>query len=174
MSDDDTTKETEEHSVQEADDGLPDIDSDQQADLDGLDLSGADLDLNDSDDGEGADSDRDDAEGDTSDSASRSRSTSPTGEYGEMYVAALTSTTNAIVEMHGDGHSVDEDHFRALDLDGHFNDVMAKYAGGSDMPPERALVIGTLVAVGGPVALHTDLLTDAASQVRAQADGGEA
>lgn len=169
----DTTDESEEHSEPDGD-GLPEIESDQQANLDGLDLSGADLDPNDSDDGEGAESDGEDAEDKTGGSAGRSRSTSPTGEYGEMYVAALTSTTNAIVEKHGDGHSVDEDHFRALDLDVHFNDVMAKYAGGSDMPPERALVIGTLIAVGGPVALHTDLLSDAASQVRAQADGGEA
>jgi hypothetical protein len=173
MTEDDTTDESEEQSEPD-DEGLPEIKSDQQADLDGLDLSGADLDPNESDDGEGADGAGDAAEGNTGGNTGRSRSTSSTGEYGEMYVAALTSTTNAIVEKHGDGHSVDEDHFRALDLDEHFNDVMAKYAGGSDLPPERALVIGTVIAVGSPVALHTDLLTDAAAEVRSQADGAKA
>jgi len=171
----DTTDESEEHSEEEPDDeGLPDIESDQQANLDGLDLSDADLDPNDSDDGEDADGDGEDAGDDGGGSTGRSRSSSPTGEYGEMYVAALCSTTNTIVEKHGDGHTVDEDHFRALELDEHFNAVMEKYAGGAEMPPEKALVVGTLIAVGGPVALHTDLLSDAAAQVRAQADEGGA
>ena len=89
------------------------------------------------------------------------------GEWGDMYVALLTSTTNSVIEKHGDdGAAVDEDHFRSIDLDRHFSRTMEKYAGDSEMPPEQALVVGTLIAVGGPVALHTDLLSEMKVELR--------
>jgi esterase/lipase len=81
-----------------------------------------------------------------------------------MYVSICQQATNSIIDEHGDGHTVDEEHFTAIDLDEHFNAVMAKYAQDSEMEPEQALVVGTAFAVGGPIALHTDLLSDLAGE----------
>jgi len=143
-----------------ADDGQPDLSESETADLDGLDLDPDDLDPADGEDdsdGEPAD----DSGSESSDSEGEATASQPEpvsgGDWGEMYVSVLTQTTNSIIEKHGDGETVDEDHFRTVDLDQHFDRVMQKYSGSSEMPPEQALVVGTLVAVAGPVAVHTDL-----------------
>ena len=137
----------------ETTDEQPAVD-DGAADLDGLDVDTSEMDPN-------AEDDETDAEpADESDGVP-----SPArGEWGDMYVALCTQSTNAIIEKHGDGHTIDEDHFRSIDLDEHFNAVLEKYASDSQMEPEQALVVGTAVAVGGPIALHTDLLADLAGE----------
>jgi len=141
-----------------APDGQPAVEDDQRADLSGLDVDTDDLDPNASE-GEGAE---EEAEG-----AEKGENTlgAETGEWGDMYVAVCTQATNGILEKHGDGHTIDESHFRSVNLDDHFSACMDKYAGGSDMEPEQALVVGTLLAVGGPVALHTDLLQQLGEEV---------
>ena len=152
-----------ERDAPEAPEGQPGIGEDRSADLDGIEIDADDLEPE-------ADDDQEDdvdvgAEPETSDVDDLGVVES--GEWGDMYVALLTSTTNSVIEKHGDdGAEVDEEHFRSIDLDRHFSKTMEKYAGGSEMPPEQALVVGTLIAVGGPVALHTDLLSDMKEELR--------
>jgi len=146
--------EPEEVKEQESDDGQPDLSESETADLGGLDLDADDLAPDDDED------DGDESEG--TESAEPASQPEPmgaggNGQWGEMYVSLLTQTTNTIIDKHGDGDQIDEDHFRTVDLDHHFDRVMEKYSGGSEMPPEQALVVGTLIAVGGPIAVHTDL-----------------
>ena len=148
----------------EAPEGQPGIDEDQSADLDGLEIDADDLEPEADDDQE---DDVDDAGDESETSDVDGLGVVESGEWGDMYVALLTSTTNSVIEKHGDdGAEVDEEHFRSIDLDRHFSKTMEKYAGGSEMPPEQALVVGTLIAVGGPVALHTDLLSDMKEELR--------
>jgi hypothetical protein len=146
-------------------DGVPEVPEDQQADLSGLDLDGDPLEDEDTDESDGAE------ESETGDESESSGMADPSsggdlsrGEWGEMYVSMCTQATNGIIEKHGDGHEVSEDHFRSIDLDEHFNAVLEKYSRDSEMEPEQALVIGTMVAVGGPVALHTDIVSDLAGE----------
>lgn len=132
--------------------------SDGAADVDSLDLDGDALDP--ANDGSEDDTD-DDSDGSEDDGDGSGLSS---GEWGDMYVAMCTQTTNGIIQKHGDGHEVSEAHFRDIRLDEHFNDVMEKYADSSEMSPEKALIVGTAMAVGGPVALHTDLVSDLAGE----------
>lgn len=154
-------EEAEEPDAPDAPDGQPEIEPDEQADLDGLDLDGADLDPDPAPEADGDSGEVESAEGMPGTSADAEADPAGAGQWGDMYVSLLSQTTTAIIEEHGDGTEVGEDHFRQVDLDQHFNRTMEKFAGGSDMEPERALVIGTLIGVGGPVALHTDLLQEA-------------
>ena len=146
---------TEPEGEPEATDEQPDVD-DGAADLDGLDVDTSEMDPN-------AEEEADDTDAEPADDGGASVDPSR-GEWGDMYVALCTQSTNAILEKHGDGHTIDEDHFRSIDLDDHFNAVLEKYASDSQMEPEQALVVGTAVAVGGPIALHTDLLADLAGE----------
>jgi hypothetical protein len=171
--------EPEEEAAEEANDDAPDagnapageeekpsVSEEQTADLDGLDLDGDELDPATDDDAEGTDGDAEDADADDNDSPAPSDGFDPdAGEWGEMYVSVCKQATNSIIEKHGeDDYTVDESHFTAIELDKHFNEVMKKYGSGSEMEPERALVVGTTVAIAGPVALHTDLLSDLAGE----------
>lgn len=142
-------------------DGQPEITADEQADLDGLDLDGADLDPDPDAGGGDGDGDGGDGDGTGMTDPGEGAADAGAGAWGDMYVSVLSQTTTAIIDEHGDGSEIGEAHFRQIDLDQHFNETMEKFAGGSDMEPERALVVGTLIGVGGPVALHTDLLTEA-------------
>lgn len=146
--------------------GVPEVSEDQQADLSGLDLDGDPLDDgDDSDESDGAEDSETGAESDSSGMADPSSGGDLSrGEWGEMYVSMCTQATNGIIEKHGDGHEVSEDHFRSIDLDEHFNAVLEKYSRDSEMEPEQALVIGTAVSVFGPVALHTDLVSEIAGE----------
>lgn len=164
MTDDEQPDETDEAAENEPE-GVPEVADEQKADLSGLDLDGDPLDDEDTDESDG------DEEAETGDESEPSGMTEPDtggdlsrGEWGEMYVSMCTQATNGIIEKHGDGHEVSEDHFRSIDLDEHFNAVLEKYSRDSQMEPEQALVVGTLVAVGGPVALHTDLVSDLAGE----------
>jgi len=143
----------------ESDDGQPELDGEQKADLDGLNLDGDALDPDD-DEGDRGDSvpSADGITGDSSDPVPGG------GEWGDMYISLCQQATNQIIEKHGDGHTVEENHFRSIDLDEHFNAVVSKYSESSEMEPEQALVVGTAMAVGGPVVLHTDLLADLAGE----------
>lgn len=143
-------------------DDQPEIEPDEQAEFsipDGMDSTtvedeaGADVD----------DSDTEEADDETGDDAQMAAEelAPETGEWGEMYVSLCQTSTNAVIQKHGDGHEVPKAHFEDVDLGEHFNDTMEKLKGDSNMPPEQALVVGTALAVGGPVALHTDLLDDA-------------
>jgi len=142
-----------------SEDGQPELEGEQKADLDGLSLDGDAL-------------DPDGKEGDRGDSVSApdgimEDSSGPVpggGEWGDMYVSLCQQATNQIIEKHGDGHTVEENHFRSIDLDDHFNAVVSKYSESSEMEPEQALVVGTAMAVGGPVMLHTNLLADLAGE----------
>jgi hypothetical protein len=137
--------------------GQPEIDEESRADLDGLDVDTSDLEPSEGEDGKEAGDGADAGEGDPGMAGGA-------GEWGDMYVQLCKQATNGIIEKHGGDHEVDEAHFRAVDLDDHFNRCLEKYTGGSDMPPEQALLVGTAMAVGGPVALHTDIPAELAGE----------
>lgn len=159
MSDDEPDDNTED--TPEAPEGQPSISPDQMADL-GDSIDADDLDPDDGDDDDDGDG------GDDGDDVDE-QGVVDGGEWGDMYVALLKSSTNSIIEKHGDeSETVDEHHFREIGLDKHFSATMEKYSGTSDMPPEQALVVGSLIAVAGPVALHTDLLSELKSEVRGE------
>ena len=145
----------------EAPDGQPEIKEDERADLDGIDVDPDDLDPAPEDGGDGGDEDGS-ADTDTEGSPEPdSDAPGATGEWGDMYVETLAATTSAIIDEHGDGHDVDAGHFRQISLDQHFSDLMQKFGDGAEMEPEKAVIVGTAIGVAGPVALHTDLLSEA-------------
>jgi hypothetical protein len=163
---DDEQPEDSDDAPEEEPEGVPEVADDQKADLSGLDLDGDPLDdEDDSDESDGDEEAETEAESEASGMSDPSTGGDLSrGEWGEMYVSMCAQATNGIIEKHGDGHEVSEDHFRSIDLDEHFNAVLEKYSRSSEMEPEQALVVGTVVAVGGPVALHTDVISDLAGE----------
>jgi hypothetical protein len=149
-------------------DDLPDITEEETADASGLDPEALDPNTGDDEDDGEEDSDDGDDTADEGDGDVLDMDGSH-GEWGDMYVSLCTQTTNAVIDKHGDGHEVTEAHFRQVDLDKHFNACMEKYTGRSDAPPEQALLVGTMLAIGGPVALHTDIPSRLSEEVQGDA-----
>jgi hypothetical protein len=143
----------------------PDLDPDEQAvvpDDIKIDPDDVEADAGANDD---ADGDEGDDAGDESDADPGMSPDTSAGEWGEMYVSVVQTATNTIIEKHGDGHTVSEDHFtEQVPLDRYFNETLAEMGTDPDMPPQQALVVGTALAVGGPVVAHTDLLEQIADQ----------
>jgi len=150
-------------------DDQPEIEPDETADVEGLDLDDAELDpdpesdSSDESEDSGETGTTDSDEGDEADDLEERG-----GRWGDMYVKTLTRTTNRVIEKHGDEDSqkIDEEHFTEIDLDRHFNETMEKFSGTSEMEPEQALVIGSLVGVAGPIALETDLLSELSEEIK--------
>lgn len=175
------SEEIEEEAEPETTEGQPSVADEEQADLSGI----GDVDPEEIEDsaGAGEQDDQADTESEESNSADASPSESDTemapeasaGEWGEMYVSVCQTATNAIIKKHGDGEEVEKDHFTdTVPLDEYFNMTMQEMVGDSEMPPQQALVVGTMLAVGGPVAMHTDLMEQMAGNIDADAFGGGA
>lgn len=87
---------------------------------------------------------------------------------GEAYATFLQSVTPALIEAIDDDAeaNLDDDHFREASLGGqtlpeHFDALAEKRGFGSDLSPEQAVVILTLVAVGEPMLDQTDAVSQA-------------
>jgi hypothetical protein len=145
-------------------DDPPEIDADERAtppddlldDVDPDEIEPSSIDDTDEQDDDGADGGDDGADEQDDDGVSNIKA-------GKLYVDVVQSTTNQIIRSKGgpDAEEVDRGHFEALGLDQHFDRTMQKALGGDDVPPEKALIITTLLAIGGPIASETDVLADA-------------
>jgi len=153
-------------------DELPEIDDSEQADLSGV----ADVDPGEIESaaGAGAVDAEDDADGSEGDGADpeqdgaqdgESGQTAGGGKWGEMYVQGLTQTANILREEYGDGGTADADLAYQIDLDQHFNAWMDSKGFGEDMPPEQAVLVGSLMYMVASVGTDTELMTNLAGQL---------
>lgn len=76
---------------------------------------------------------------------------------GEMYVTVVQSVTNAQIRKHG-GSELERNHFDQYDLSTHFDRVMDEMGIGSDMAPQEALLLSTMLCVGDGLVNETDVL----------------
>lgn len=145
----------------EEEDDQPAITEEEQADVDLADLADDVEAATRPDAGEDDQEDVDDT-GDDQGDALPAPEGGPAGQWGDMYVGLCTTVTNSIIEEYGgeNAERVDKDHFREVDLDYHFNETLQEMGRDTDLPPQQALLVGTMLAVGGPVVMQTDLLAE--------------
>lgn len=140
----------------------PEITEEETADVDLADLADdvEEATRPDVDDDQDDVDDQDDDVGDDQGDGLPAPDTGTSGQWGDMYVGLCTTVTNSIIDEYGDegAEQVDEDHFREVDLDHYFNETLSEMGKSSDMPPQQALIVGTMLAVGGPVVMQTDLI----------------
>jgi hypothetical protein len=149
------------------DDGRPAINEEEMADLDAVREEVADETTPpDSNDEQESD---DDAESDqTADTGGDdTEALDPDGDtVGDLYVNALVSTSNMLIEEHGreDADPIDEQPLRQFGVDDAVDKLMADN-GGPDLPPEHQVLIGTaffaVVVLGTKTTLIEDALENA-------------
>ncbi len=160
------TDQPDESTDEEADE-LPDIDESEQADLSGV----SDVDPGEIEEAAGAgavdaDGDTDGSE-DEPDAEQDGESGTQTGggQWGEMYVQGLTQTANILRAEYGDGGEADPDLAYQIDLDQHFNAWMDSKGFGDEMPPEQAVLVGSLMYLVASVGTDTELMGSLAEQL---------
>ncbi|GAA0276898.1 hypothetical protein [Halobacterium noricense] len=146
----------------------PDIDPDEQADMDGLaDLAeqveeeaGADVD----DDQEDTDADNEGAEEEASAPAAPGGSTT---NWGDLYVGTVTTGLNAVIDEYGhdDADHISEDLARDLHLDEYVDDWMAEQ-GKAEMDPAQGMLIATVALAMTVLVSRTDLPSKALSKAK--------
>jgi hypothetical protein len=161
MSDTSTDQEADEEVDREDvdEDEQPDIEAEEMADLSAVadeieDAAGAGGDDQDDD---VVDEDQDDV-----DELEPGRSRG----WGDVYVATITTSLNAIIDERGkDGaEPVDEQMARDLHLDEAFDEWMAQ-RGRSDLEPGQEVLLGTLILASSTLATKTDIVGEIAADV---------
>jgi len=150
-------------------DELPAIEESEQADLSGIgDVDPGEIEAAagpaaaDSEDA-AADSEGDGSDG--SEDAAQDSHSGESGKWGEMYVTGLTQTANMLRSEYGDGGEADPDLAYQIDLDQHFNAWMDSKGFGEDMPPEQAVLVGSLMFMVASVGTDTELMSNLAEQI---------
>jgi len=148
-----TDDETDEETPDGADEEQPDISEEEMADPADIAAEVEQETKEQTDEEETSDEEQDDTEDDEQLDLGAGTET-----WGDMYVGTLTTVSNALIDEYGveGAEPVDEDLARQLDLDEHFNRWMETHDR-TEMPPEQAVLFGTLVFLGSVTATKTDL-----------------
>ena len=115
--------------------------------------------------GAGDEDDEDDVDVETTESeesAPTPRESGGGSTWGDMYVQSLTSLSNALIEEHGKpgAEPMTADRAYELDLAENFDQLMKSRGMREDMPPEQAVLLGTMMFVGAAVLTKTTLVSD--------------
>lgn len=148
-----------EQAPEDGEEDQPEIDDEERADVDFdvladevEDEAGADA-----DDQQDDQADEEPWVGPKNESADAPHDVSGGESWGDMYVGTLTTVSNALIEEFGeDEDRIEEALARDLHLDEYFDEWM-QTKGKADMPPEQALLVGTLVFMVTVVGTKTEL-----------------
>jgi hypothetical protein len=188
VSDDDGDEEEVEGAVEEVEepqdgaddeDNRPEIEADERADVDALreQVSEVSDEVAEDDGLEPDDADDEDAATEDGDeSAERAPDTGDTGDsVGDMYVGVVGVLAIAIAEELGDGETdQDADDIAAMlrgergspiNVAANVDQLLEESGRGADLPPGKAVVIGTVVAVGMVLLQETDLANSLVSEL---------
>ncbi|MBX0322476.1 hypothetical protein EGH21_05470 [Halomicroarcula sp. F13] len=169
---------TDPESDQPEDDGeeVPDVEPDEKADVD---LEALDVDPDEVEEtaGAGAEDDRDDEQDDTGDEQPDDGLPAPDSEtWGDQYVDMLALVLGEIAAADGEPGKTAEDieelaRAPPVELDDNVDQWLAEAGMGQDVPPGKAVAIGTAGLVLVILLTETDMATDAVDALSEQLNG---